>query len=87
MIEELDDSDWQEAFKYASNPDPERPSLLKTDFDPVRLKANPFTREDVVEIYAMQVGENDGPAWIMGGRLKDKRYFFLTASCDYTGWG
>lgn len=43
-------------------------------------------REDVASIIAMEEGENDGANWIMIGKLKDGRYFWLSAGCDYTGW-
>jgi len=46
-----------------------------------------FTRDDVVEIYGIQEGENDADPWRVYGLLKDGRYFYLEAGCDYTGWG
>lgn len=45
-----------------------------------------FTREDVEKIFHSDEGENDEASWIMVGKLKDGRYFFLEAGCDYTGW-
>ncbi len=45
-----------------------------------------FTLADVSEVIAAEPGENDGPSWLMAGRLKDGRFFFLDAGCDYTGW-
>jgi hypothetical protein len=45
-----------------------------------------FTREDVVEILAIQEGANDGPDWHLVCRLKDGRFAYLTGACDYTGW-
>lgn len=41
---------------------------------------------DVAEIIAMDEGENEGANWIMVVRLKDGRFGFLSAGCDYTGW-
>lgn len=32
-------------------------------------------------------GYNDGDSWICAGTLVGGEYFFLTAWCDYTGWG
>ena len=69
--------DWKEAFGYGAN-----------------IRANPAGSQnmsplgidDVTEVIAMQEGENDGASWIMAGRVKDGRYFFLSAGCDYTGW-
>lgn len=45
-----------------------------------------FAREDVAEIHGIREGENDGASWIIYGRLHDKRWFALSAGCDYTGW-
>lgn len=42
--------------------------------------------EDVAEVLAMEEGENDGANWLMVVKLKDGRYSFLSAGCDYTGW-
>lgn len=42
--------------------------------------------EDVAEIIATDEGYNDGDRWLAVGRMKDGRYFFLSAGCDYTGW-
>lgn len=48
--------------------------------------AHPFQRIDVAEVIATSDGENDGADWIGVFRLKDERFAFLTAGCDYTGW-
>ena len=48
--------------------------------------ADGFTREDVVEIIALDEGQNDGDSWLLYGKLADGNYFFLSAWCDYTGW-
>lgn len=48
--------------------------------------ASGFTRDDVAEILAIEDGENDGANWIGFFLLKDGRYAFLSAGCDYTGW-
>ena len=95
MLPELDNSDWEEAFKYAQ---------LKTceaghDHGPTTVitegnnKTDSFTREDVDQIIAMAYGlwiaesENDELDWVGVFRLKDSRYACLRAWCDYTGWG
>lgn len=46
----------------------------------------PFQRADVEEVRAYEEGENDGPDWLCVGKLKDGRWFCLSAGCDYTGW-
>ncbi len=40
----------------------------------------------MTEILGISEGENDGPDWLLFGQLKDGRFFFLSAGCDYTGW-
>lgn len=79
MIERLDDYDWASAFEYATSPAavPPGASVARDGFD----------REDVADIAWIENGENDDADWIIGGTLKDGRWFFLAAGCDYTGWG
>ena len=45
-----------------------------------------FSVEDVASVLAESVGQNDGDSWLSFGQLKDGRYYFLSAWCDYTGW-
>jgi hypothetical protein len=78
MLERLNDYDWEAVFNYA-NPDPADHN------DTVSKK--PFSREDVEEVYGISDGYNDGDDWIAYGKLTDGRYFFISAWCDYTGWG
>lgn len=49
--------------------------------------AQGFVLEDVAEVLASVKGENDGANWVAILRLQDGRYAYLTAWCDYTGWG
>ncbi len=79
MLQALDDYDWREAFAYA---DPEW-VIGTANYG---QKGATFDREDVVELGGVSCGENDGAEWIAFGRLKDGRWFFLSAGCDYTGW-
>lgn len=48
--------------------------------------STPFQRVDVAEVIATADGANDEAAWLGVFRLKDGRFAFLSASCDYTGW-
>jgi len=84
MFPSLDTYDWCNAFgedniqlRY------ERTLTYRND---ETLSQEPFTREDVELIFGMSEGENDGPAWLIWGQLKDNRYFYIEAGCDYTGW-
>ena len=77
MLKELDTYDWEEAFKYTS----------PRDMSAFGCHNLLFAREDVLEIYGIIEGENDGDPWRLYGKLNDGRYFYLEAGCDYTGWG
>lgn len=57
------------------------------DWEEAFKYANGFTREDVAEVVAAQDGFNDGDSWIGVFKLVDGRFAWLTAWCDYTGWG
>ena len=99
MLDELKDSDWEQAFKYAGEDSgcdfwPEDPLPCEVNGTPIHVmfgtsevSTAAFTREDVVRIIAMEEGENEGESWAIVGELRDGRFFSLTASCDYTGWG
>jgi hypothetical protein len=47
----------------------------------------PFSIDDVAEIIAISDGQNDEEDWVGAFRLSDGRYAFISAWCDYTGWG
>ncbi len=46
-----------------------------------------FSTSMIAKIHRAVEGENDGDSWECVGELHDGRWFFLTAWCDYTGWG
>lgn len=76
--EKLSGYDWDAAFEYAN------PSRVIGDTE---VSAERFYREDVEYVYGAREGENDGDEWLVYGKLRDGRYFYLSAWCDYTGWG
>lgn len=88
MLEILNDYDWEEAFAYSSGiPGSKNAGIPQWVPESAQSgAAEPFGREDVAEIVGLSNGENDGDDWIAYGRLKDGRWFFLSAGCDYTGW-
>ena len=77
-MEVLDGYDWREAFEFGG--DVERVPPGST------ISNEAVKREDVVEVLAVDEGENDEAAWIVVGKLADARWFALEAWCDYTGW-
>lgn len=83
ILPELDTSNWEEAFKYAH--DQSTISLVVPDWKFGWAK-EPFDREDVRKIIALDEGENDGAEWVIVGQLRNGYYFSLFAWCDYTGW-
>lgn len=76
--EELrNDYNWQQAFEYASMPQPcvgSTCSLAGCSID------------DVTDVIASSDGENEGPWWIGVFVMRDGRYLFVRAVCDNTGW-
>lgn len=46
-----------------------------------------FDLGDVACTLSSAEGENDGEDWLWAGQLKDGRWAFVRAGCDYTGWG
>jgi hypothetical protein len=89
MLDQLNIYDWEAVFKYAS------PTLCKAQhvhgpastITSVGVSLASFTREDVHTIIGLENGENDGAAWIGLFQLKDGRFAFIGAGCDYSGWG
>lgn len=67
--------DWIEACEYMGN--------LRVAY---QCSADVCRIDDIAKVIMHEYGENDGPSWLLVGRLKDGRYFFLEAGCDYTGW-
>ena len=88
MLKELDNYDWGEVFKYA---EPHECEILHKHGPESVLGSDAcvsgFSREDVVEILAIDDGDNDGPDWVGVFRLQDGRFACIRAGCDYTGWG
>lgn len=97
MLKELDTYDWREAFAFCGETSPpgmkwpepynapQNPTHVQFHSGP-RVSIEPVSREDVVEIIAMEDGENDQMDWVGVFKLKDGRYLALEAGCDYTGW-
>lgn len=85
MLDILNDSSWGQAFGFAGETGHENyEKPMKAEG--ARCTNEPFTREDVKKILHIREGERDGDHWLMIGKLKDKRFFYLSAGCDYTGW-
>lgn len=51
------------------------------------LAFGPFTPGEVGEVIAAEEGQNDGDSWDLVARLTNGKFGFVTAWCDYTGWG
>lgn len=89
MLPKLEDYDWQKAFEYAGEVgefgNDGSPSISTLTFG-AKASTDTFTREDVKKIFGISDGERNERSWIIYGQLKDKRYFYLEAGCDYTGW-
>ena len=46
----------------------------------------PFSTDDVAEILYYEEGYNDGDSWVGVFKLKDGKFGYVDAWCDYTGW-
>lgn len=78
-LEEMkDDYDWQQAFFFGNNVN----AVLGDDSCP----SDTFTLDDVEKLLAADPGENDGAYWVAIVVLKDGRFAYIRAGCDYTGW-
>lgn len=78
MLDRISDYNWKEAFCLAQPPKP---------VDGYNGSVDLFAREDVEHVVAAEDGENEGDSWEGVFRLKDGRFVFVSAWCDYTGWG
>lgn len=58
-----------------------------SDWRHVFAYAENFNAADVARVVASANGENDGASWVAILALKSGKFAYLTASCDYTGWG
>jgi hypothetical protein len=85
----LEDGDWCDAFGEAMGVEPD--TFCTSIKRPRRVLGflgsdEPFARSDVARIVAISDGEKDGLEWIGLFELKDGRFGFVRAGCDFTGW-
>lgn len=90
LDERIQGGDWEYAFQCCGAGEEDSsvfntPSVSRALGDE-SAAVDPFQRIDVRKVLATSEGENDGPAWLGLFKLKDGRYAFLSAGCDYTGW-
>lgn len=79
--------DWKEVLGYAGKDGTQQggqPAPGAVGESPPSTE--PFGMDDVEEVLAADEGENDGPSWMVALRLKDGRFAYIEAGCDYTGW-
>ena len=76
--------DWAEVWGYAAGKNSQYtdPQIESVDGTPT----HPFDYPDLLQEYGRSEGENDESDWLIWGQLKDGRWFFIEAGCDYTGW-
>lgn len=92
MDPRLDAYDWAYAFEVAGPPDHDEwgSPFNQPDINPAPpgadVSCDTFQRDDIEHILSLAEGDNDGPDWLIAGRLRDGRWFALRAGCDYTGW-
>lgn len=72
------DGDWQEAWGVSEAGSAVLGCDVSTEYVPMnRIQA----------VIGCDRGQNDGPDWIALVWLDDGRFAFMSAGCDYTGWG
>lgn len=71
--------DWESVFNYGG------PTAEKVGSPMERVPG--FEMDDVVGVLAADDGMNDESNWLAVVLLKDGRWGFIYAGCDYTGWG
>lgn len=76
-----DAGDWSYALEVAI-----RDSVTSVPA-PGECSVAPFSHPDIRDVLASAEGENDGADWIALVILQDDRFAFISAGCDYTGWG
>jgi hypothetical protein len=64
--------------------------FTKEDFDDYDWKEfigyAEFDEVDIMNTLAQAEGYNEGPEWLGIYLLKNGKYGFVSAGCDYTGW-
>lgn len=85
-VDFLKDGNWREAFGFAGQDDQSNYAEPSPAYPLCEVDCSPFGVEDVKEVFGSREGENEGENWKIAGRLKDGRFFYLEAGCDYTGW-
>lgn len=81
------DYDWEEVFRHANGETTAQSETHSpTPIPGSSVSGSVFGLNDVAELLGSVDGENDEDNWIVVGKLKDGRFFSITAGCDYTGW-
>ncbi len=86
MLKELDTREWEEAFCGIDSHNPRSWNIPDVAVPGQNIRLDSINRKDVIEIFGLVDGEYDRDSWIIYGKLKDKRFFYLEGWCDYTGW-
>jgi hypothetical protein len=86
-LEEMrQDSDWDEAWAYADGKPRSKQGAVPQPTAGFTGEVGPVSIADVKTIVATSEGTPDGDDWVGVFELKDGRFLFLSAGCDYTGW-
>lgn len=90
LFDQYEKYDWVQVFGH----DVDKNKISRNDYqepEPVApgidIDCSNFGVNDVFYAFGYKLGQNDGESWKCCGQLKDLRFFYVEASCDYTGWG
>lgn len=73
----LEGYDWEQAFDVSD---------VRRAHPTGDVSLEGVSLSNVVKVVACVEGENDYAPWLALGRLRDGRWFHVSAWCDYTGW-
>lgn len=62
---------WENVFNYA----------------PLKNQEETYLTSDIALVVSAIDGENDEENWVGVFLMKDGKFLYITAWCDYTGWG
>lgn len=51
-----------------------------------KINCSSFSMKDIEKVLMSSEGENEIKDWMFAAKLKDGRFCFVSAGCDYTGW-
>jgi len=83
------DYDWGEVLSYAGKDSCEQGEQKPPMASPVSdatMDCSVFGMEDVKDVICVSAGMKEEDSWLCILELRDGRFAYIEACCDYTGW-